>query len=183
MLHVLAMSLSAITPGTCRTLLDFGDPDEFARWEVINDGVMGGLSKGHIEQAGDALSFTGTINTNGGGFTSLRRELPEGAMAGARTLRIVYSGDARSYEVTLRSDARERGGRRVAYRATLTPEESAGDWSVAVIDLAQLETSLFGQQVDAPHFATHEAYSVGLIIADGMDGDFAMRLKRIEACA
>ena len=46
----------AIEPGTCRTLVDFGDPDEFARWEVVNDGVMGGLSKGHIAQAGDARS-------------------------------------------------------------------------------------------------------------------------------
>ena len=182
MLYTLAMSLTAIEPGTCRTLLDFSDPDEFARWEVINDGVMGGLSKGRIAQVGDALSFTGTINTNGGGFTSLRRTLPEGAMAGARTLRIVYSGDARTYEVTLRSDARERG-RRIAYRAALTPGESAGEWSVAAIDLAKLETSLFGQQVDAPAFATQEAQSVGLIIADGIDGDFAMRLQRIEACA
>lgn len=176
------MSLAAIEPGTCRTLVDLSDPDEFARWEVVNDGVMGGLSKGHIEQAGDALSFSGTINTNGGGFTSLRQMVREGAMAGARTLRIVYSGDARTYEVTLRSDARERG-RRIAYRATLTPEESTGEWSVAVIDLANLETSLFGQQVDAPSFATQEAHSVGLIIADGIDGDFAMLLQRIEACA
>ena len=52
-----------------------------------------------------------------------------------------------------------------------------------MIDLAHLETSLFGQQVDAPAFATQEAHSVGLIIADGIDGDFAMRLQRIEACA
>ena len=176
------MSLTAIEPGTCRTLVDFTDPDEFARWEVINDGVMGGLSKGHIEQAGDALSFTGTVNTNGGGFTSLRRKVPENTMAGARRLRITYAADARTYEVTLRSNARERG-RRIAYRAALTPGESAGEWSVAVIDLAKLETSLFGQQVDAPAFAAHEAHSVGLIIADGIDGDFAMRLSRIEACA
>ncbi len=176
------MSLSAIEPGTCRTLVDFGDADELARWEVVNDGVMGGRSKGHIAQSDGALSFSGTINNNGGGFTSLRRELHDGAMAGARTLRIVYRGDGRSYEATLRSDARERG-RRIAYRAPVTPEESAGEWSVAVIDLDSLETSLFGQQVDAPAFATQEAHSVGLIIADGIDGDFAMRLKRIEACA
>ena len=176
------MSLPTIEPGTCRTLVDLGEPDEFARWEVVDDGVMGGLSKGHIEQAGDALSFTGTINTNGGGFTSLRREFSEGAMAGARTLRVVYSGDARSYEVPLRSDARERG-RRIAYRATLKPEASEGDWTIATIDLSQLETSLFGQQVDAPAFATGNAHSIGLIIADGIDGPFAMQLKRIEACA
>ncbi len=182
MLYALFMTLAAIQPGTCRTIVDFGDPDEFARWEVVNDGVMGGLSKGHIERTDAALSFTGTVNTNGGGFTSLRREVSNGAMAGARTLRVTYAADARTYEVTLRSDARERG-RRVAYRATLMPELSAGDWSVAVIDIAQMETALFGQQVDAPTFATQEARSIGLIIADGIDGPFAMRLKRIEACA
>ena len=182
MLYALAMSLAAIEPGACHTLVDFSDPREFARWDVINDGVMGGLSKGHIEQVDDSLSFTGTINTNGGGFTSLRRAVPEGAMAGARTLRIVYSGDARTYEATLRSDARTRG-RRIAYRATLTPDESEGDWSVAVVDLADMDTSLFGQQVDAPAFAPDNAHSIGLIIADGIDGPFAMQLKRIEACA
>ena len=176
------MTLAPIAPGTCRTLVDFGDPDEFARWEIVNDGVMGGLSKGHIEQGDDALAFTGTLNTNGGGFTSLRRELSEGAMAGARTLRFVYSSDGRTYEATLRSNARERG-RRIAYRAPLTTEESEGDWSVAVIDLADLETSLFGKDVDAPAFAAEEAHSIGLIIADGIDGDFAMTLQRIEACA
>ncbi|MBB3033911.1 CIA30 family protein [Alteriqipengyuania lutimaris] len=176
------MSLVDIDPGTCRTLVDFTDPDEFALWEIINDGVMGGLSKGHIEQVDDALSFTGTINTDGGGFTSLRRAVPEGVMAGARTLRIVYSGDGRTYEATLRSDARTRG-RRIAYRAPLTAGESDGDWSVAVVDLGEMETSLFGQQVDAPAFAPENAHSIGLIIADGIDGPFAMKLRRIEACA
>ena len=63
MLYALAMSIAAIEPGTCRTLVDFSDPDEFARWEVINDGVMGGLSKGHIEQVDGALSFTGVLPT------------------------------------------------------------------------------------------------------------------------
>mmetsp|Transcript_3957 Transcript_3957/g.9190 ORF Transcript_3957/g.9190 Transcript_3957/m.9190 type:complete len:356 (+) Transcript_3957:65-1132(+) len=44
-----------------------------SRWYVQVDGVMGGRSSGRMELAASGASFEGSINLNGGGFASFRR--------------------------------------------------------------------------------------------------------------
>jgi len=45
-------------------------------WRVVNDGVMGGLSKGQIKVSKDGiLTFSGNLSLeNNGGFSSMRTE-------------------------------------------------------------------------------------------------------------
>ncbi len=164
----------------CRTIADFGDPTTIDRWQVVNDGVMGGLSRGNIIQDGGAMGFAGTINTDGGGFSSIQMPA-RGLLDGARMIRVTMRGDARDYQLSLRSDAR-RWGRSVAYRASLRREPGADGWSVATVSLDKLEPSIFGQRVRAPDFDPAATQLLGFILADGRDGDFAMRVRKIEAC-
>jgi hypothetical protein len=74
----------------------------------LDDGVMGGQSQTHIHQLlsksvqvpSDQISsstqcqiglvFTGQINTNGGGFTSIRSKLETGIPNSAKGLKIKY---------------------------------------------------------------------------------------------
>ena len=44
-------------------------------WSVTVDGVMGGRSSGKLSASDDGLVFSGDINLNGGGFSSIRRSL------------------------------------------------------------------------------------------------------------
>ena len=78
-------------------------------WFRLDDGVMGGLSETlHVVQDG-VLHFNGTINTNGGGFTSIRSKLPEGLLtADMKGLKIRYRGDGKTYKVLLSTG--DRGG-------------------------------------------------------------------------
>eukprot|EP00929_Paragymnodinium_shiwhaense_P112885 TRINITY_DN81144_c0_g1_i1.p1 TRINITY_DN81144_c0_g1~~TRINITY_DN81144_c0_g1_i1.p1 ORF type:complete len:469 (+),score=44.23 TRINITY_DN81144_c0_g1_i1:71-1477(+) len=46
------------------------------QWRVQVDGVMGGRSSGGMTFEDGALVFSGTINLNGGGFSSIRRSMP-----------------------------------------------------------------------------------------------------------
>ena len=57
------------------SLFEFGSAKE-ASWRVVNDGVMGGRSKGFVSLEDGTLKFTGTLVTRGGGFTSLRAAMP-----------------------------------------------------------------------------------------------------------
>lgn len=166
----------------CRTIADFGDPAEAARWYVVNDGVMGGRSRGGLERQGSALLFAGDINTDGGGFSSIRRDFDAGLLTGTRSIQVLMKSDGRDYQLTLRSDATWRG-RPIAFRAPLTFDARGPDgWRKATVSYDMLEPSLFGRRVPAPDFDPAMADSIGLIIADGKDGPFKAVVRSIRAC-
>ncbi|CAB9506986.1 epimerase dehydratase [Seminavis robusta] len=86
-------------------------------WFRLDDGVMGGQSettmdkiqyhhKKEEETTDILLQFVGNINTNGGGFTSIRAKVTLPAQATG--LKIRYKGDGKTYKVLL-SNA-NRGG-------------------------------------------------------------------------
>lgn len=80
-------------------------------WFQLDDGVMGGQSNTNMEMLLDdgRLHFRGTINCNGGGFTSVRARLPEGELTPEKTgLKIRFRGDGKTYKVLLSNG--ERGG-------------------------------------------------------------------------
>lgn len=78
-------------------------------WFRLDDGVMGGQSETrHVAQEG-VLQFAGTINTNGGGFASIRTKLPPGSLsADIKGIKIRYRGDGKTYKVLLSNG--DRGG-------------------------------------------------------------------------
>ena len=51
----------------CFVFDDFKNNDN--NWRMVNDGVMGGISKGSYTINNDVLTVRGNINTNGGGFS------------------------------------------------------------------------------------------------------------------
>ena len=75
-------------------------------WHRLDDGVMGGKSEtAHavVEVAGrPGIHFSGTINTNGGGFASIRSPFEAGGLTeDIASLRIKFRGDGRTYKVLL----------------------------------------------------------------------------------
>ena len=71
-------------------------------WRVINDNVMGGRSLGNITHAGEFLSFSGSLNTNGGGFASIRVPASNLLFGEATGVRLRVRGDGRDYTFRLR---------------------------------------------------------------------------------
>lgn len=81
-------------------------------WFKVNDVVMGGRSTSELAcDAEGRLVFTGIINTNGGGFASLRT--PDTCRvtipAGTRHAKVVAEGDGQMYKLTFGTDASRRG--------------------------------------------------------------------------
>mmetsp|Transcript_41470 Transcript_41470/g.60830 ORF Transcript_41470/g.60830 Transcript_41470/m.60830 type:complete len:285 (-) Transcript_41470:542-1396(-) len=78
------------------------------RWHRLDDGVMGGRSETlhTIEQgedgAGAGLHFTGTINTDGGGFTSVRAPI-EALSKETTGIKLKLRGDGKTYKLLLSS--------------------------------------------------------------------------------
>ena len=71
------------------------------KWHRLDDGVMGGRSETTLQTDTTSLHFQGTINTNGGGFTSIRAPLPLQLSDNMTALRIRFRGDGKTYKVLL----------------------------------------------------------------------------------
>lgn len=171
----------ATEPLDCRRITDF-EADDTGQWFIVNDGVMGGRSEGGGFIADSLLRFEGTVVTAGGGFTSARLDLEGDELVGTGRIAMRVRPDGRTFGVTL-TDAAQVSGRWVSHRADLTigPVDSDG-WAMATVDYDQLVPSVFGILVDAPPFDPGAARELGIIIADGLDGDFVLDVDWIDAC-
>jgi len=158
--------------------IDSFEPGASVDWYVVNDGVMGGRSLGGIELGDGGLVFEGAINTNGGGFSSIRRGIEPGALQGVRAIKLRVTGDGRSYRLTFRTDAR-RFGRAISYQVAIPEVDGPADLEVG---LSEMRTSIFGRQVDAPPFDPAKVEELGIILADGQDGSFRLVIQQIDAC-
>ncbi len=168
-------------PRDCRRLTDFTAEDT-GQWFVVNDGVMGGRSDGGGFIDESVLRFEGSVVTAGGGFTSARLRLEGDELVDSSRIEMRVRPDGRTYGVTL-EDTAEYRGRLVSHRADfdIGPVDSDG-WAIAAVDYDQLVPSVFGILVDAPPFDPATAREFGIIIADGIDGDFVLDIDWIDAC-
>lgn len=151
-----------------------------SRWFIVNDGVMGGRSLGDGSIVDGVLSFSGTIETDGGGFSSVRSALAADALDSATSVRLRIRTDGRSYELQA-DDAIEGRSRRVSHFG-LIPLSQSGEWVEVEVSLLDLEARVFGTPVDAARFAPDAATEIGVILADGVDGPFSFEIDWIDAC-
>jgi hypothetical protein len=174
-------NVPAVARSTCRRLSDFAGDD--SDWVIVNDAVMGGRSNGVVEFADSTMRFTGTVVTQGGGFTSVRYQLDGTELAGTRRIEMRVRSDGRTYGLTF-EDASQLGGRSVSHRADLATDgpTDADGWQIVTMAYGELRPSIFGQTVDAAPFDPDQAREIGIIIADGTDGDFALDVDWIDAC-
>lgn len=157
------------------TLFTFDRADE-AEWTVVNDGVMGGRSSGFVAIEGGTLRFTGTLVTQGGGFTSVRARR-EVDLTGEDGLELRVRGSGRPFEVEL-DDGQRRYGRTVSRRLAI---QTTAEWTVVRVPFSALRSSIFGQPVNAPPIDLARLRSVGLYLLDGRDGPFTVEVDYIRS--
>lgn len=160
---------------TSMTLFSFDDADG-DRWYVVNDGVMGGRSKGYVGVDDGVLRFTGTLVTRGGGFTSVRAPR-EADLSGYDGLELRVRGGGRTFEVELYDGTRLRG-REVSRRAAF---ETTADWQTVRVPFEAFRSTVFGEPVDVPPLDPSDVRRVGLFILDGIDGPFRLDVDAIRA--
>jgi NADH dehydrogenase [ubiquinone] 1 alpha subcomplex assembly factor 1 len=145
-------------------------------WVVVNDGVMGGRSSGFVQVAGGVLRFSGTLVTQGGGFTSLRVPCAVD-LTGQLGIELRVRGNGRPFELDL-SDGVRAYGRSVSRRAEFATSDQ---WTVVRLPFSTLRSSFRGRAVNAPPIELAQIQSLGLYILDGQDGPFWLEVDYIRA--
>ncbi|BAM05305.1 CIA30 family protein [Phycisphaera mikurensis] len=159
--------------------VDFSDAAEAERWRVVNDGVMGGGSEGAVSFEGGVMTFAGEIVTDGGGFSSVRRALEPGVLAGAEAVTLRVRSDGRGYRVSFRDGTRVSWGGEVMHAASLDAESQ--EWTEATVRFDDLTASFHGEPADVEPFDPAAANQIGVILSDGVDGAFRLEVEWIRA--
>lgn len=157
------------------TLFDFADAGELARWRIVLDGVMGGLSTGDLALESEHLVFTGeTSLRNNGGFSSIRAPIAAGSLAGYEALRIRVKGDGRTYII----GARTGNGRGDSYWTRF--ESSADEWVTVTAPIREMQRHYFGRPIRG-RLRPAAVAGLAFYIYDGQEGPFRLEVDRIEA--
>jgi len=157
------------------TLFTFDRADE-AEWDVVKDGVMGGRSAGFVAVEQGTLRFTGTLVTQGGGFTSVRARRTVD-LTGQLGIEMRVRGSGRQFEVEL--DDGVRGyGRTVSRRA---PFQTSAEWTVVRVPFSAIRSTIFGRAVNAPVIDVARIRGMGLYMADGQDGPFRLEVDYVRS--
>ncbi len=176
MFGFLVMSVMAIAQASADTTVTAFDAETALDWYVVNDNVMGGRSGGGFEIRDGRLLFSGSLNTNGGGFASVRSRPGDLALAGTTTMTVRALGDGRAYKLRLMTYASN-----VAYSATF--QTSAGQWQEHTLALADFVPTWRGRVMRRPPIDPADIVAVGFMIADKTDGPFRLEVDWLAASA
>jgi len=174
----LAMPQSAPSKMECAMYMNF--ENTASGWQAVNDGVMGGKSSGGSEVQGSLLVFEGILNTDGGGFSSVRTPVNPGDLAGAEGLTLRVKSDGRAYRVTMRTDKKNLF-RPVSFNIDI-PRSKAGEWETVTARFDTVKASVWGRSLSGVAFNPAKINEIGIIIADGRDGPFRLEVRSISSC-
>ena len=164
-----------------RSLTDFeARENKKLDWGVVNDGVMGGRSKGRLTFTDSGtLLFRGDLSLeNNGGFSSLRTRTLDLDLSGRAGLAMRVKGDGRSYQVRLGTDARYRG-MEVSFMAAFPTKK--GEWTEVNVPFSDLTGTFRGRTLKNEVFNPSEVRRLGLLLADKKAGPFSLEVDWIRA--
>ena len=162
-------------------LFDFADEPQVQQWHTENDVVMGGVSSSQVtyvseEGAQKGLArFSGHVSLeNNGGFAQILYDEKTLDLSGYQGIELHVRGDGQTYQLRLETDAD-----RVAYAQSFVAKD---EWQRVRLDFTDFEATFHGEDVpDAPDLNLAAIRTVGFLIGDKQEGDFALLIDAVEA--
>ena len=178
LLIVLLLSLS--TPmeiqsaDQIKILLNFKDVDNAGKWMVVNDVVMGGVSRSNVSLHPDGyLLFTGEVSTNyGGGFASVRTHLENLEISKYDGFIMRVRGDGKNYQFRCRMGDNIN---EIAYRNYFQANNE--DWQEILLPFKDFLPTFRGRILTKfPQLDPKEINQYGFMISDKQVGNFNLEI-------
>ena len=158
--------------------IDFGKEKEGKYWRVINDGVMGGLSKGTKRLTTNSMLFKGIVSLdNNGGFSSLRYPFSDKNISKCNEIEIRYRSAGISLAFTI---AVSRRWYIPNYKIRL--DKTLSKWTTKTIRLTDLRKHYIGKPMNETlnKKTLKEIVRIGFITDEKKYGDFEFEIDYIK---
>jgi len=171
---ICALTLIPLHAEPAKVLFDFADPAAMRGWQVEDDGVMGGVSRGNMihDKAGH-LIFRGEVSLeNNGGFSSIQNNFDPIDVSKYQHAILRLKGDGKDYRFIVESDPKAR-------HYYLTEFPTSGDWQEIKIPLRKMYPVRRGDRLDLPNYPAETMSQVRLMIANGRAESFQLEIASI----
>ncbi len=150
------------------------------KWRIVNDGVMGGLSRSHLQMHGDGhAAFQGELSLkNNGGFASVMNVSPLN-LEGYSSIQIKVRGDGKRYSFRFRTGS-DFVFHHWVYEARF--DTRSGEWKIVKLPLHRFNATYHGEALaDAPMPDLSSIREYGFLISDRQPGKFRLEIEWIKA--
>ena len=156
------------------TIYDFSERKNAEGWRIINDGVMGGLSKGQILQQDNSGIFKGKVSTeNNGGFTMTMLELDQRDVRQYTRFKLRIKGDGKSYQFRCKSDKNQN-------HSYVYEFNTSGDWEEVTIPFEQMMPKFRGRDLNQPVYQGQYLEEIAFLIGNKKEENFQLMIKYIR---
>ena len=157
------------------------DPEqkEDLGWQIVNDGVMGGLSQGKVEISDEGImKFSGTLSLeNNGGFSLVESGELDLNLSNDQGMLLLVKGDGREYQIRVESDAVFRG-MPVSFSGTFPTK--AGEWQQVKVPFLEFKGGWRGRDLPDEKLNPAAIGRIGLLLGDKKQGPFALEVDWIR---
>lgn len=147
-----------------------------ARWYVVNDSVMGGISNSQVLYENDNLVFTGNVSlANNGGFASIRTLLDVQSQDITKIM-LRIKGDGQTYQLRLRTNEYMDGA---AYTRSFSTTKN--EWLNIESLPEDFQLTYRGRLLEQqPTINFKNIKQLGFMIAGKQAGEFRLEVEKIE---
>jgi len=172
LLVLLTLSLSTAPPNDM--LYAFGTQTNIRDWRIVNDGVMGGISRSSMVLTADGHGrFSGQVSlANNGGFASVQLTKTVGRPKEKAFVVLRLKGDGKRYEFRLKNRVRQ-------YESYVHTFATSGEWETIRLPIADFHPEFRGRRLRGSNFNFDRIEEMSVFIANAKAESFELLIDWI----
>lgn len=161
-------------PVEMESIYSFTSQNAVGDWRIVNDGVMGGISKSSLLLTSSGHGkFAGHVSlANNGGFASIQLNKKIGLTTENKFVLIRVKGDGKQYEFRIKAKTSQNA-------SYVHPFSTTGEWQLIKLPLAEFYPQFFGRILDSPNFSFQTIEQLSFLIANKREEDFELLIDFI----
>jgi hypothetical protein len=156
-------------------IFDFTKDSNISSWRIVDDGVMGGRSRGDffLNKKGNAV-FTGTISLdNYGGFSSVRHQFKKKDISQFKKIQIRLKGDGKEYQFRIKNNRRD-------YHSYITSFKTSSDWETISITMSDMYPAFRGINLNMDNLQPNIIQEIAFLIGNKKAETFRLEIDSIS---
>jgi len=144
-------------------------------WRIVNDGVMGGISKStlSITDSGHG-KFSGNVSLeNNGGFASIQLNTKEKLSKDQMFIVLRIKGDGKGYEFRLKGEISQS-------ESYVHPFNTSGEWETIKLKLSDFYPQYRGRKLNKANFHFKTIEQISFLIANKEEENFELLIDWIS---